>query len=230
MTQSYRLALKLDRTFCNSNKKLALWTDLPCPKTQGCTKVLSCSVMSNSLEPHELYSPSGSSAHGILQVRILEWVAIPFSRGSSRPRDWTQVSCIAGRFFTVWATRETQKYPPHQKKRDTDFHSGGNCLKWQGFPMNLWEWKSINFSQPLWRVRINYTDFYMGFPWGPAGKEYACNVGDLGSIPGLGRSPGEGKGYPLQYSGLENSMDCIVLGVTKSQTQLSDFHFTSLYT
>ena len=49
----------------------------------------------------------------------------------------------------------------------------------------------------------------------------------LGSIAGLGRSPGEGKGYPLQYSGLENSMDCIVHGVTKSQTQLSNFHFTS---
>ena len=47
----------------------------------------------------------GSSAHGILQARILEWVAIPFSRGSSQPRDQTQVSCIEGRFFTVWATR-----------------------------------------------------------------------------------------------------------------------------
>jgi len=50
-------------------------------------------------------------------------------------------------------------------------------------------------------------------------------VGDLGSIPGLGRSPGEGKGYPLQYSGLENSMDIIVHGVTKSRTRLRDFHF-----
>ena len=50
-------------------------------------------------------------------------------------------------------------------------------------------------------------------------------MGDLGSILGLGRSPGEGKGYPLQYSGLENSMDCIDHGVTKSQTQLSDLHF-----
>ena len=56
------------------------------------------------------------------------------------------------------------------------------------------------------------------FPCGSAGKESAYNVGDLGSIPGLGRSPGEGKGYPLQYSGLENSMDCIVHGVAKSQT------------
>ena len=52
-------------------------------------------------------------------------------------------------------------------------------------------------------------------------------MGDLGLIPGLGGSPGEGKGYPLQYSGLENSMDCLVHGVAKSQTRLSTFH--SLY-
>ena len=50
-------------------------------------------------------------------------------------------------------------------------------------------------------------------------------MGELGSIPGLGRSPGEGKGYPLQYSSLENSMDCIGPGPTKSRTRLSDFHF-----
>ena len=66
----------------------------------------------------------------------------------------------------------------------------------------------------------------MGFPGGSAGKESACNVGDLGLIPGLERSLGEGKGYPLQYSGLENSMDCVVHGVTKSQTRLSNFHVT----
>ena len=65
----------------------------------------------------------------------------------------------------------------------------------------------------------------MGFPCGSAGRESACNAGDLGLIPGLGRSPGEGKGSPLQYSGLDNSMDCIVHGVTKSRSQLSDFHF-----
>ena len=65
----------------------------------------------------------------------------------------------------------------------------------------------------------------LGFPSGSAGKESVCNVGDLGSTPGLGRSPGEGNGYPLQYSGLENSMDSIVHGVTKNQTQLSNFHF-----
>ena len=52
------------------------------------------------------YSPPGFAVHVILQIRILQWVAIPFSRGSSRLRDWTQVSCIAGRFFTAWVTRE----------------------------------------------------------------------------------------------------------------------------
>ena len=62
-------------------------------------------------------------------------------------------------------------------------------------------------------------------PWLGNSKESACNTGDLGSIPGLGKFPGEGNGYPLQYSGLENSVDCIVLGVAEINTteQLS-FH------
>ena len=64
----------------------------------------------------------------------------------------------------------------------------------------------------------------LGFPDCPDGKESACNAGELGSVSRLGRPPGEGKDYPLQYSGLENSMDCIVHGVTKSQARLSDFH------
>ena len=58
----------------------------------------------------------------------------------------------------------------------------------------------------------------VGFSCGSAGKESTCNAGYLGLIPGLGRSPGEGKGYPLQYSGLENSMDYTVHGVAKSDT------------
>jgi len=58
----------------------------------------------------------------------------------------------------------------------------------------------------------------ISLPGGSAGKEAACNTGDLGSIPRLGRSPGEENSYPLQYSGLENSMKCIVHGVAKSQT------------
>ena len=64
---------------------------------------------------------------------------------------------------------------------------------------------------------------FLGFPDGSDSKESACNARDLGSIPGLGRSPGEGNGNPLQYSGLENSVDYLVHGVTKSWTQLSNF-------
>ena len=69
----------------------------------------------------------------------------------------------------------------------------------------------------------HYARWKKAFPCGSAGKESGCNAGDLSLIPGLGRSPGEGKGYPLQYSGLENSMDCIVHGVSKSRTWPSDF-------
>ena len=67
-------------------------------------------------------------------------------------------------------------------------------------------------------VHIHTYIHILGFPGGSASKESACKVGGLGSVPGLGRSPGQGKGYPLQYSGLENSMDCTVRGVAKSWT------------
>ena len=69
-----------------------------------------------------------------------------------------------------------------------------------------------------WRRNRLPTPVFLGFPCGSAGKESTSNARDLGSIPGLGRSAREGKGYPLQYSGLENSMDCIVHGVAKSWT------------
>ena len=69
-----------------------------------------------------------------------------------------------------------------------------------------------------------------GFPGSSAGRVSACGARDLGSIPGLGRSPGEGNGYPLQHSGLENSIDGTVHGVAKSRTQLSDFHLLSSWT
>ena len=72
-------------------------------------------------------------------------------------------------------------------------------------------------------IMIYILDIYQGFPDSSADKESTCNAGDLGSIPGLGRSPREGKGYLLQYSGLENSMGCIVHGVENSRTRLSDF-------
>ena len=77
----------------------------------------------------------------------------------------------------------------------------------------------------LWRRDRLPTPVFLGFPCGSADKESTCNEGDLSSIPGLGRSPGEGKGYPLQYYGLENSRDCIVHGVIKSGTLFATFTF-----
>ena len=65
----------------------------------------------------------------------------------------------------------------------------------------------------------------MGFPHSSVGKESFFSARDPGSIPGSGKSPGEGKVYAVQYSGLENSMDCIVHGIAKSRTRPSDFHF-----
>ena len=97
-----------------------------------------------------------------------------------------------------------------------------------GFPdSSVGKESACNAGDPdlIWK-RMNRlpTPVFLGFPCGSAGKESAGK--DLGLIPGLERSPGEGKDYPLQYSGLENSMDYIVHGVIKSRTRLSDFHFT----
>ena len=89
-----------------------------------------------------------------------------------------------------------------------------NCMQTYDF---RFRYRNENNIQNLY---INFIWVGGGFPCGSAGKESACNVGDLGSVPGLGRCPGEGKGYPLQYSGLENSMDSIVHGGSKE----SDIH------
>ena len=90
-------------------------------------------------------------------------------------------------------------------------------------------WFNSWVGKTPWRRDRLPTPVFLGFPCGPAGKESICNVGDLGSILGLGRSPGEEKGYLLQYFGLENSVDCIVHWVPKSWTQLSDFHFLPFF-
>ena len=83
------------------------------------------------------------------------------------------------------------------------------CLQYRRLRSNSWVGKI------RWRKDRLPTPIFLGFPFGSAGKESACNAGDMGSIPGLGRSPGEGKGYPVQYFGLENSMDSIVHGVQR---------------
>ena len=170
-----------------------------------------------------------SSVHGISQARILEWVAISSSRGSSWPSNQTQVFCIAGRFFTIWATREDPSIPL------CVYVCGCVYTHTYFIYIYIYIWASLiaqlvknlppmQMTQfHLWVGKIRWrsdrlpTPVFLGFPCGSDGKESTCNAGDLGSIPGLGRSPGEGKGYPLQYSGLENSMDCIVHGVTNSQ-------------
>ena len=79
-----------------------------------------------------------------------------------------------------------------------------------------------------WRRDRLPTPVFLGFPCGSAGKESACNTRDLGSIPGLGRSPGEGKGCPLQYSDRENSMDCTVIGLQRVGHDRATFIFTQV--
>ena len=133
-------------------------------------------------------------------------------------------------------------------------HVVKHCLSCKIGVMVNWMYKS-NFKNWIIKVSIKYLDVILLFlksvstsssfttqetsgDWlifwlfphlyvlgGSAGKESTCNGGDLGSVPDLGRSPGEGNGYLLQYSGLESYMDCIFHGVAKSWTQLSGFHF-----
>ena len=96
----------------------------------------------------------------------------------------------------------------------------------------LWRTGNPSVLQSMWSQRVGHDSatehhpWWLGvFPGGSADKESACNVRDLDSIPMVERSPGEGNSYPPQYSGQENSMDCTVHGVAKSQTWLSNFHF-----
>ena len=94
----------------------------------------------------------------------------------------------------------------------------------KGIHRNLW-YGVLGKHKNLVLIGLSALPFHpQGFPDSQL-IENLCNAGDQGSVPGLGRSSGEGKVYPLQYAGLENSMDCIVHGVTKSWTQLSDSHF-----
>ena len=99
-------------------------------------------------------------------------------------------------------------------------HCPNLCIK--GFrDSSVGKESASNAGDPSWipgsgRKDRLPTPVFLDSPCGSAGKESASNAGDLGSVPGLGRPPGEGKGYPLQYYGLENSMDCIVHGVAES--------------
>ena len=114
----------------------------------------------------------------------------------------------------------------HFKSTGPTVHRLPSYLSWQRIHLQCRRPQFDSWVRKIpWRRERLPIPVFLGFPCGSAGKESSCNVGTLGLIPELGRSPGEGKGYPLQYSGLENSMDCIVHGVAKSQTQLSNSHF-----
>ena len=97
----------------------------------------------------------------------------------------------------------------------------GGGFKREGTYVYLWP-----IPADVWQKSSQYCEVIIlkGFPCDSAGKESARNVGDLGLIPGFGSSPGEGRGYPLQYSGLENSMDRTVHGVAEGRTRLSDIY------
>ena len=149
----------------------------------------------------------GSSVHGILQARLLEWVAMPSSRGSSQPRDRTESLCLLH-----WRAGSLPLAPPGKPKlpstlslnimdfphssvgKESAFNAGDPC-SYPGLGRSAGE----GIGNPLqcsWASLV-----------GSAGKESACVAEDLGLIPGLGRSPGGGNGNPVQYSCLENPMD-----------------------
>ena len=122
----------------------------------------------------------------------------------------------SAKFLTFWLKPTTAS---STKWRVTSFN-------WRKGRSNKTNWHKLKFACQCDLPRLIIDNTFENFPCGSAGKESACNEGDLGSIPGLIRSPGEGKGYPFQYFGLESSMDCIVHGVTQSATQRKWVTFT----
>ena len=126
--------------------------------------------------------------------------------------------CVLPESYSVLFNLATPSSLPHQLLH----HCGA---PWSSFTLNCVlrnhterDQENHGFVEP-----VSSLPRFLGFPGGSDSKESACNAGDLGLISGLGRSPGEGNGYPLQYSGLQNSIDYST--VSQSQTPLSDFHF-----
>ena len=113
--------LSLSYCFANSRKVKALVTQL-------------CLILCDPMD----CSPPGSSVHGILQARTVEWIAIPFSRESFQPRDRTQVSCIAGRFFTVWGSREMNSRKPSSKTTPAIYQQGRQPVQGSS-PSHTWK-------------------------------------------------------------------------------------------
>ena len=140
-----------------------------CPSKTGCMCLCACSVMSDSLQPHGPYSPSGSSIHGISQARILGWAAISFSRGSSCIRDWIHVSCLSGVYFTI----EPPGMPADSSwmicvgslTRALVFSSASLLLP---YPSLLWKarpWEALGWGEIRRKVGRNSSIFYSKQPW-----------------------------------------------------------------
>ena len=158
------------------------------------------------MKPHapQLWSlSSGAQEPQLLTPRP----ASPEARGPeslcSTARDAT-----ATRSLYVTASEKLSRQGRPSTAKNTYIHKFFKCLSSQTSKTRGFLHTEVN----IW----GFLSEFLSIPGSSAVKETACNAGDLGSIPGLGRSPGEGKGYPLQFSGLENSMDCIVHGVTKN--------------
>ena len=145
----------------------------------------------------------GSSVHGIFQAIILEWIAISFSKESSRPRDRTRVSHIVDRRFTICDL--SQKANPgllHCRQTLYDLSHEGSPSSREGNGLeDITDSMNVSLSK-FWEIVL------LGLLAEIAdGKASVYGVGDLGLIPGLGRFLGEGNGNPLQYYCLENPMD-----------------------
>ena len=188
--------------------------------------------MSDSLPPHGLFSSWNSP------VQNTGVGAIPFSRGSFQPRNRTG-GLLYCRWILYQLSRLGSPYLPYGNDLFLLYFlllwspEGKDCilllvslkLSWSRLCLQRrGPWFASWVGKIRWRRDRLPTPVFLSFPCGSAGTESACNAGDLGSILGW-EDPREGKGYPLQYSGLEKSMDCIVHGVTKSQIWMSDFHF-----
>ena len=184
----------------------------------------SCSVVSDSLRPH---------AHGILQARILEWVAVSFSRGSSQHRDWTLVSHTAGRLITVWARALGRYFQVHvvifMYFCESHLCTCPECRGDHSLPCppkascmlncGVTEHHIYLYTFPchfhcpqimslfFWGIIDIQYSVNLDFSGGSVVKNLPANAGDTDSIPGLGISSGEGNGNPVQKYCLEDPMD-----------------------
>ena len=160
-------------------------------------------------------------------VFLVEKAMVTHSSALAWKLPWTEEpgrlqTMVSRRVGHDWATSHSLHF--HASEKELATHSSVLALRIPGMgePGGLPSMGSHKVGHD-WSDSAAATVFRV-FPGGSAGKESSYSLGDLGSIPGLGRSPGEGKGYPLQYSSLDNSTDSIVNGVAKSQTGLSNFH------